>query len=147
MSYKIRAAMAAIETEAAAEAAAREEDRRAADEARARDEARPEPTVPRPRHMADGTPADKAQRNFTDPESKLMMTKDGFVQGYNAQAAVDSASQVIVAEMVMAEQNDVQTLAPMLAQIKANTGRLVCTAHNLRKLLSAVGRAALAARR
>jgi len=120
---KIRAAMAALEAEAAAEATAREEDRRAAEEARARDEERPEPTVPRPRHMADGTPSDKAQRNFTDPESKLMMTKDGFVQGYNAQAAVDSDSQVIVAEMVIAEQNDVGALVPMLAQIKANTGR------------------------
>jgi transposase len=120
---KIRAAMAALEAEAAAEAAAREEDRRAAEEAKANHEERPEPIVPRPRHMADGTPSDKAQRNFTDPESKLMMTKDGFVQGYNAQAAVDSDSQVIVAEMVIREQNDVETLAPMLAQIKANTGR------------------------
>jgi transposase len=140
---KIRAAMAALEAEAAAEAAAREKDRRAAEEARACDEERPEPTVPRPRHMADGTPSDKAQRNFTDPESKLMMTKDGFVQGYNAQAAVDGASQVIVAEMVIAEQNDVQTLAPMLAQIKANTGRQArelsadtgyCSEANLREL-------------
>ncbi|MBZ5709149.1 IS1182 family transposase [Nannocystis pusilla] len=140
---KIRAAMAALETEAAAEAAARDGDRRAAQEARARDEERPEPTVPRPHHMADGTPSDKAQRNFTDPESKLMMTKDGFVQGYNAQAAVDSASQVIVAEMVIAEQNDVRALAPMLAQIKANTGRQArelsadagyCSEANLREL-------------
>jgi transposase len=140
---KIRAAMAALENEAAAEAAAREEDRRAAEDAKARDEDRPEPTVPRPRHMADGTPSDKAQRNFTDPESKLMMTKDGFVQGYNAQAAVDSASQVIVAEMVIREQNDVQALAPMLAQIKSNTGRQArelsadtgyCSEANLREI-------------
>jgi len=35
--------------------------------------------------MADGTPSDKAQRNFTDPESNLMRT--GFVQGYNAALA------------------------------------------------------------
>lgn len=140
---KIRAAMTALEAEAAAEAAVREQDRRAAEEARARDEERPEPTVSRPRHMADGTPSDKAQRNFTDPESKLMMTKDGFVQGYNAQAAVDSVSQVIVAEMVFAEQNDVHALAPMLAQIKANTGRQArelsadtgyCSEANLREL-------------
>jgi hypothetical protein len=60
-----------------------------------------------------------------------------------AQAAVDSASQVIVAEMVIAEQNDVQALAPMLAQIKANTGRQArelsadtgyCSEQNLREL-------------
>jgi hypothetical protein len=36
-------------------------------------------------------PASKAQRNFTDPESRIMKTKDGFIQGYNAQAAVDRA--------------------------------------------------------
>lgn len=140
---KIRSAMAALEAEAAAEAAAREEDRRVAEEAKARDEERPEPTVTRPRHMSDGTPSDKSQRNFTDPESKLMMTKDGFVQGYNAQAAVDSTSQVIVAEMVIAEQNDVQALVPMLAQIKANTGKQArelsadtgyCSEANLREL-------------
>jgi transposase len=120
---KIREAMAALEAEAAAEARARAQDRRAAEEAKEQGEPRPESTVSRPRHLADGTPADKSQRNFTDPESKLLLTKDGFIQGYNAQAAVDSASQVIVAEMVLAEQNDVGALAPMLAQIKMNTGK------------------------
>ena len=44
-----------------------------------------------------GTPPDKAQRNFTDPESRIMKGRDGFVQAYNAQAAVDSKAQVIVA--------------------------------------------------
>ncbi|MFX9081418.1 IS5/IS1182 family transposase, partial [Acinetobacter baumannii] len=42
-------------------------------------------------------PDDKAQRNFTDPESRIQKTTDGFIQGYNAQAAVDHANQVIVA--------------------------------------------------
>jgi len=120
---KIREAKAALEAEAAAEAEARAQDKRAAEEAKEQGEPRPEPIVPRPRHLADGTPADKSQRNFTDPDSKLLLTKDGFIQGYNAQAAVVSDSQVIVAEMVLAEQNDVGALAPMLAQIKANTGR------------------------
>ena len=35
-------------------------------------------------------PDPKAQKNFTDPESRIMKTKDGFIQGYNAQAAVDA---------------------------------------------------------
>jgi hypothetical protein len=35
-------------------------------------------------------PKDKAQRNFTDPESRIMKTKDHFIQGYNAHAAVDA---------------------------------------------------------
>ena len=30
------------------------------------------------------------QRNFTDPDSRVLLTKDGFIQGYNAQAAVDA---------------------------------------------------------
>ena len=41
-------------------------------------------------------PEDNAQRNFTDPESRIMKTKDGFIQGYNAQAAVDAEHQIIV---------------------------------------------------
>src|SRR6266699_2423698 len=41
-------------------------------------------------------PNPKAQRNFTDPESRIMKSKDGFVQAYNAQAAVDAGAQIIV---------------------------------------------------
>ena len=140
---KIREAKAALEAEAAAEAAARKQDKRDAEDAAEREEPPPTPRVKHPKHRLDGTPNEKAQRNFTDPESKLMMTKDGFVQGYNAQVAVDASSQVIVAEMVLSEQNDVGALAPMLAQIKANTGRQTrelsadtgyCSEANLREL-------------
>jgi len=42
-------------------------------------------------------PDPKSQRNFTDPESRIMKSKDGFVQAYNAQAAVDAGAQIIVA--------------------------------------------------
>src|SRR5208337_596966 len=69
-------------------------------------------------------PAPKAQRNFTDPDSRIM--KDGatkeFVQAYNAQAAVDSQAQVIVAAAVTQEANDKQQLVPMLAQVEGMTG-------------------------
>jgi transposase len=54
-------------------------------------------------------PEDSAQRNFVDPESRIMPdggNKGGFVQGYNAQIAVDSASQVIVAAEIAQETND-----------------------------------------
>ena len=66
----------------------------------------------------------KAQRNFTDPESRIMR-KSGkeYVQAYNAQAAVDSAAQVIVAQSLSNSATDVQQLAPTLQQIKQNTGR------------------------
>jgi transposase len=67
-------------------------------------------------------PDDKAQRNFTDPESRLQKTRDGFIQGYNAQAAVDHANQVIVACDVGASSADNPQLVPMIDQITANTG-------------------------
>ena len=59
----------------------------------------------------------KAQTNFTDPDSRIMHTPDGFQQSYNAQAAVDAASQVIVAQEVSQAPPDVQRLVPMLEQI------------------------------
>jgi hypothetical protein len=46
--------------------------------------------------------------------------KGSFVQGYNAQIAVDSASQVIVAAEVTQETNDKKQLLPMIAQIEKN---------------------------
>jgi hypothetical protein len=67
----------------------------------------------------------RAQRNFTDPESRILKTGEGFIQGYNAQLAVDDAHQIIVAQDVKAEQNDAPELPAMLAQIRANTGRQV----------------------
>jgi len=69
-------------------------------------------------------PEPKAQRNFTDPQSRIMR-KSGkdYVQAYNAQAAVDSQAQVIVAQSLSNSATDVQQLAAALKQIKENTGR------------------------
>lgn len=49
----------------------------------------------RPRRGADGAPPDRAQRNFTDPDSRILPSQGGVVQGYNAQIAVDGAHQII----------------------------------------------------
>jgi transposase len=68
-------------------------------------------------------PPDTAQRNFTDPQSRILKTQGGFIQGYNAQAAVDASSQVIVAQEVVAQQNDVDRLPAMVEQIVSTTGR------------------------
>jgi transposase len=68
-------------------------------------------------------PNDTAQRNFVDAESRIMpdgANKGSFVQGYNAQIAVDSVSQVIVAAEVTQETNDKKQLLPMIALIAAN---------------------------
>ncbi|MGH7749946.1 MAG: transposase, partial [Candidatus Dormibacteria bacterium] len=68
-------------------------------------------------------PEDKAQRSFTDPESRIMKGRDGFIQGYNCQAAVDADSQVIVAHDASNHANDKRELLPMLERIKRFNGR------------------------
>lgn len=75
---------------------------------------------------APGIPDDKSQRNFTDAESKIMPAPGGkhFEQAYNAQVAVDSANQIIVAADVVDETNDKKQAIPMMKQVKRNTGKL-----------------------
>lgn len=71
-------------------------------------------------------PQDKAQRNFTDAESHIMPAPGGkyFIQAYNAQAAVDSAHQVIVAAEVTNQPSDRGQAEPMMDIVEANTGQL-----------------------
>jgi transposase len=73
-----------------------------------------------------GVPGEKAQRNFTDPESRIMPAPGGkhFIQAYNAQAAVDSAHQVIVAAEVTNKPTDRGQSEPMMEIVKVNTGKL-----------------------
>lgn len=73
---------------------------------------------------ADGTPKPQAQRNFTDPDSRIQKAGTDFIQGFNAQAAVDSEAQVIVAHAVTNQPPDAEHLAPMLDRIAENCGRL-----------------------
>jgi hypothetical protein len=79
-------------------------------------------------HAGDGAgstrdvPADKAQDNFTDPESRIMKTGDGFQQCYNAQAAVDEDSRLIVATTLNANGSDNRQLLPVIKAIQATTG-------------------------
>jgi hypothetical protein len=68
-------------------------------------------------------PDGKAQRNFTDPESRILKTKDGYIQGYNAQAAVDGEAQIIVAHTLTNSSSDQAQLAPLLDGIRTNLGR------------------------
>ena len=107
---KIREAKAALEAEAR-DAAARAAQTRA-----------PKRPGPKPKPPAD-VPADKAQRNFTDPESRILKTKDGFIQGYNAQAAVDAKRQIIVAHALTDSTSDQGQLEPLIDAIEANLGR------------------------
>src|SRR5438105_11679639 len=68
-------------------------------------------------------PDAKAQKNFTDPQSRIMKSKDGFVQAYNAQAAVDAEAQIIVAHDVTQSAVDCAQLVPMTDAIETNLGR------------------------
>ena len=132
---KIRAAKAALEAEAQAEAAEAPEAPEGSEEPVREPTAAPPPeTSERPRPARGGpskgkpppppgTPKDKAQRNFTDPDSRIMKDSHGFEQAYNAQAAVDAQSQVIVAQELTNATNDKQQLVPMVAEIEARTGR------------------------
>jgi hypothetical protein len=81
-----------------------------------------DPKVPEPEQAQ---PKPGAQRNFTDAESRIMpdgANKGSFLQGYNAQAAVDSQTQVIVAAAVTQQTTDNDELVPMIQQVIANTG-------------------------
>ena len=70
-------------------------------------------------------PRDKAQRNFTDADSRIMPASGGkhFIQGYNAQAAVDSKQQVIVAAEITNRPVDRGQAELMMDVVHANTGR------------------------
>ena len=78
--------------------------------------------VPRPPRKS---PDPKAQRNFTDPDSRgKFLTKDGFIQGYNAQAAVDGTKQIIVAHgLTQSEGADRPQLVPLVDAVRANLRR------------------------
>ena len=126
---KIAEAKAALEQEAReratvekAAAEAKLEERRRQEEAQGKKFGGRPPQVPDPEQAK---PEPKAQRNFTDPESRIM--KDGatksFVQAYNGQAAVDSPAQIIVAAAVTQDANDKKQLLPMLEQVAQNMGR------------------------
>lgn len=77
----------------------------------------------RRKRAKDGGPPDKAQRNFTDPDSRIQPTKDGFIAGYNGQIAVDQAHQVIVAQRLATNPADYGALIPLVDQARANLGR------------------------
>jgi len=116
---KIQEAKAALEAEAKERAeAGREEQRRTAEALEAEGKRRRGKAPAEP----SDTPEPKAQRNFTDPDSRIM--KDGaskaFEQCYNAQAAVDEKAQIIVAAEVTQETNDKRQVAPMIEALKEN---------------------------
>ena len=92
-------------------------------EAKAQLEQGPDPTKTGHKPKPSGKPSDQVQRNFTDPESRVMKSSHGFIQAYNAQAAVDSHSQVIVAQSLTNTGSDAHQMIPLLKQIVQTLGR------------------------
>jgi transposase len=140
---RIRAAQAALEARAAAEAAAQAPEdpaHRPPPRLPAPEPPDVPPSDPPPLTLVPGAPAaapgDQAsappagvptpttQFNFTDPESRIMPSKDGFVQAYNGQVAVDSYRQIIVACAVTDDCTDPCHLQPLVDQVRQTTGRL-----------------------
>jgi hypothetical protein len=71
----------------------------------------------------DPTPPDRAQRNFTDQDGRILPTRDGFVQGYNGQIAVDAAHQIIVAHRLVTNASDYRALVPLIDDVRVHLGR------------------------
>jgi transposase len=109
-------------------AKARMEERQAqADRERGRhpdDEQRRGDGAGRPFKRGFGVPQDKAQDNFTDPQSRIMKLGGSFEQCYNAQAVVDADSQMIIANEVTHNAADNGELVPMVDAVKENLGEL-----------------------
>jgi len=116
---KIREAKAALEAEAKVAAAEEEKRRQQAEEKRIAEGRKKTGKTPAPpKREPDG----KAQRNFTDPESRILKTKDGYIQGFNAQAAVDGTAQIIVAHSLTPSMSDQDQFVPLIDQIEQNLG-------------------------
>ena len=116
---KIKEAMKSLEADSKAEADVKREEIRLKEQTLEKEGRKRKGK--KPKDPSD-KPEPKAQRNFTDPESRIM--KDGasksFEQAYNCQAAVDEESQIIVATNVTQQANDKQQLEPLVEEIKKN---------------------------
>jgi transposase len=114
---RIRAAKAELEAEARQAEAARPPPPQGPDGA-------PKPRPGRQPKQPPGQPKPKTQRNFTDPQSRIMKGKDGFIQAYNGQAAVDADNQIIVAHRLTNNGSDQDALLPLLDAVHNHTGEM-----------------------
>lgn len=113
---KIKEAMKALEDEAV----------KKAEEKKQAKENNPKETKTVEAKSPAASPADKAQRNFTDPDSRIMKMSStkSFDQCYNGQAMVDDSFQVIVAAHLSQNANDKEEVEPMLDALEQNLGKI-----------------------
>ncbi len=112
---KIKEAMNALEEEARQEAAEKQKAKQARKKSKKAPASQPPPAV---------APSDNAQRNFTDPDSRIMKVSStkSFEQCYNGQAIVDDSFQVIVAAGLSQNANDMEEVEPILDILEENLG-------------------------
>jgi transposase len=79
---------------------------------------KPGPKLKAPEEVVDP----KKKANTTDPDSRMMKTRKGWVQGYNGQAVVDCSSQVIVAQALVQKEVDHGLVEPMLDLCEVQAG-------------------------
>jgi transposase len=110
---KIQEAMKALEEEALEEAKRKRKEQQSKKNRRGR-----------PPKAPSDKPPEKKQRNFTDPDSRIMKdsVSKSFEQSYNCQSAVDDKAQIIIASQVTQQENDKEQVEPMLNAIKKNLG-------------------------
>lgn len=97
--------------------------REAAAKAEAKTQSADSPSTPAQAEAEVAQPKPKDQENFTDPESRIMMTgTKAFDQCYNAQAAVDAENQIVVAATITQSATDSGQLLPVLNVAYENTG-------------------------
>lgn len=107
----IRRAKAELEAEAKEKAAEKEQKQESQDKGRGK------------RKRAKEIPPGKAQYNFTDPDSRIMLSSEkAFIQAYSAQLAVDAETQIAVAAELSNQAADAPHLIPVLDQVEQNTG-------------------------
>jgi len=114
---RIRAAKAELEAEARQAEAARPQPP-------VNPDGSPKPRPGRPPEHPPGQPKPTSQRNFTDPQSRIMKGPNGFIQAYNAQAAVDADRQIIVAHRLTNNGSDQDALLALLDAVEQNTGEM-----------------------
>jgi hypothetical protein len=114
---KLRAAKESIEAEAKEKAAQKAEEK-----AKERGASEEEAQAAGAKAAEGATPSGRAQRNFTDSESRMMKTNDGYQYAQNAQAVVDEEAQVILAHSVSNQAADATHLMEMIEATEATLG-------------------------
>lgn len=87
---------------------------------------------------AEQTPAGQPQANITDPDSRIMKTRKGWVQGYNTQA-IATEQQIVLACEVSQNTNDVELYEPMIEKLRGTLTNIGINATQIGLMLADAG--------